>query len=58
MCRIFLTALLGITPLLALDSIYVGRIDTIGGTTYDWQLCGPAKRMLVTLNPDLTTSLT
>jgi len=27
--------------------VYIGRVDTIGGTTYDWQASGPAWRMLV-----------
>ena len=26
---------------------YIGRVDTIGGTTYDWQLNGPTWRRLV-----------
>ncbi|OYD15540.1 hypothetical protein CH330_05420 [candidate division WOR-3 bacterium JGI_Cruoil_03_51_56] len=28
------------------DTAYIGRVDTIGGTTYDWQLNGPALRMV------------
>ncbi|MEO0050868.1 MAG: hypothetical protein ABIK42_06975, partial [candidate division WOR-3 bacterium] len=41
-------ALLMIVMVLGLgaNSLYVGRVDTIGGTTYDWQLQGPAKRTL------------
>ena len=26
---------------------YIGRVDTVGGTTYDWQLNGPSWRRLV-----------
>ncbi len=29
------------------DSAYIGRVDTIGGTIYDWQMCGPSHRMIV-----------
>ncbi len=28
------------------DSAYIGRVDTIGGTTYDWQWTGPAQRVI------------
>ncbi|MEO0085282.1 MAG: hypothetical protein ABIK37_01485 [candidate division WOR-3 bacterium] len=26
------------------DSLYLGKVDTVGGTTYDWQTGGPALR--------------
>jgi hypothetical protein len=28
------------------DTAYTGRVDTIGGTTYDWQWSGPAQRVI------------
>jgi hypothetical protein len=42
MLSILLVLAVGVT-----DSVYVGRVDTIGGTTYDWQLDGSALRRLV-----------
>jgi hypothetical protein len=39
--------LLAAATALAAGQSYVGRVDTIGGTTCDWQGYGPARRMLV-----------
>lgn len=36
--------LLGFFSATGADSLYLGRLDTIGGTTYDWQSGGPAQR--------------
>lgn len=36
--------LLAAVPAVNADTLYVGRLDTIGGTTHDWQLGGPALR--------------
>jgi len=45
MRTVVIAAALGaLVTVAAADSLYVGRVDTIGGTTYDWQSNGPAPR--------------
>ncbi|MCX7731961.1 MAG: hypothetical protein N2248_02210 [candidate division WOR-3 bacterium] len=50
MCHVILT-ILSLTATTPALGNYAGRVDTVGGTTYDWQLSGPVKRTLVSAPP-------
>lgn len=50
MSRAWLVAVV-LCAVAAADSLYVGRVDTVGGTTYDWFTNGPVYRWLVNSEP-------
>lgn len=42
-----LSVLAALVSLVQADTLYVGAVDTVGGTTRDWQYCFPIRRRLV-----------
>ncbi|MBM3314963.1 T9SS type A sorting domain-containing protein [candidate division WOR-3 bacterium] len=44
-------ALLAAVSVASADTLYVGRVDTIGGTAYDWLFNGPVLRWCVNSEP-------